>query len=325
MKIKKMLILSIALVLLSSTVIFANPTVINIASHFPPNSPVDEGLVMFKKLVEEGSKNRYEVLIHPGEAMGDERQIFEMLSQGSVEYGAIGAGDIAYYYPEYYVFEVPYVLSSPEDFWKFWEGPGKELSDMVEKERGVRTDGIILRGAEYLTSNKPIRTVEDVKGLKLRMYPVQSVIKAWESIGANVTQISFSEVYMALKTGVVDAQTNPPETILNYKFYEAQDYLIETNHIYSSGKIQSSSLWWDTLSKEDQELFADAMNQSIDYMNSLTKNADKEFVEELVDLGMTLIEVDIDEFKNAIKPTVDEWAKDNWNTEFYAKVQEALK
>jgi len=225
----------------------------------------------------------------------------------------------------YYVFEVPYVLSSPEDFWKFWEVPGKELTDMIEEERGVRTDGIILRGAEYLTANKPIRTVEDVEGLKLRMYPVQSVIKAWESIGANVTQISFSEVYMALKTGVVEAQTNPPETILNYKFYEAQDYLIATKHIYSSGKILSSSLWWDTLSEEDQALFTESMDKSIEYMNSLTKNADAEFVKQLEDLGMTLIEVDVDEFKNAIKPAVDEWAKDNWNTDFYAKVQEALK
>jgi len=325
MKINKMLVFLVIFLIMSSFTVSANATIINIASTYPPNSPIDQGLVMFKELVEEQSDGRYEVLIHPSEAMGDERQTFEMLAQGSVEYGALGAGDISYYYPKYYVFEVPFVLSSPDEFWKFWHGPGKELGAMIEKERGVRTDGIILRGAEYLTTNKPVNSVEDVEGLKLRMYPVNSVINAWESIGANVTQIAFSEVYMALKTGVVDAQTNPPETILNYKFYEAQDYLVATKHIYSSGRILSSSLWWDALSKEDQDLFTKAMNESVEYMNSLTEGADEEYIKELEELGMTLIEVDIDAFKDAMKPAVDKWAMDNWDSDFYAKVQEVLK
>lgn len=325
MKMKRILMLSLILVLMFSVVGIAKTTIVNIASTYPPNSPVDKGLVKFKELVAERSDGRIEIMIHPSEAMGDERQTFEMLSQGSVEYGALGAGDISYYYPKYYVMEVPYVFSDEDDFWKFWQGPGKELSAMIEKERGVRTDGIILRGAEYLTANQPIKSVADVEGLKLRMYPVKSCIKAWESIGANITQIAFSEVYMALKTGVVDAQVNPPETILNYKFYEAQKYLIATKHIYSSARILSSVEWWNTLNKEDQTLLTEAMDECVAYMNSLTKDADAVFVKELEELGMTLIEVDIDAFSKAMKPAIEQWAKDEWDTAFYAKVQEALK
>jgi len=325
MKMKRILMLSLIFVLMFSVVGIAQTTIVNIASTYPPNSPVDKGLVKFKELVAERSNDRIEIMIHPSEAMGDERQTFEMLSQGSVEYGALGAGDISYYYPKYYVMEVPYVFSDEDDFWKFWQGPGKELSAMIEKERGVRTDGIILRGAEYLTSNKPIRSVADVKGLKLRMYPVKSCIQAWGSIGAIVTQIAFSEVYMALKTGVVEAQVNPPETILGYKFYEAQKYLVATKHIYSSARILSSAKWWNTLSKEDQVLLSETMDECVAYMNSLTKGADDVFVKQLEELGMTLIEVDIDAFSEAIKPAIEQWAKDEWDADFYAKVKEALK
>ena len=73
---------------------------------------------------------------------------------------------------------------------------------MIEDQRGVRTDGVIYRGARYLTSNRPIRTVADVKGLKMRLPPVDAWFKVWESLGALPSNIAFGEVYMALKTAL---------------------------------------------------------------------------------------------------------------------------
>lgn len=321
---KKILVLLFILVLMISIGATANATIVNIASTFPPDSPQDQGMVKFKELVEERSNGRIEVLIHPSNAMGDEIQTFQMLSEGSVEYGALGTNDISTYFPKYYICEVPYVFSSPEDFWKFWEGPGKELSAMIESERGVRTDGVILRGARYLTANRPIESVADVKGLKMRLPPVDAWFKVWESLGALPQNIAFGEVYLALKTGVVESQENPPETILNYKFYEAQEYLIATKHIYSAARMLSSAKWWDTLDKDDQELLTQAMKEGVDYANSITKDGDEKFVKELQDLGMILIEVDNDAFKNAVQPVLDQLAQDVWDAEFYAKILEAL-
>ena len=142
---KRIIVISFILILMASLVATAQTTIVNVASTFPPNSPQDKGLVKFKELVAERSGGRIEILIHPSGSMGDEQQTFEMLSQGSVEYGALGSNDISTYFPKYYISEVPFVFSSQDDFWKFWQGPGKELSAMIEKERGVRTDGIILR------------------------------------------------------------------------------------------------------------------------------------------------------------------------------------
>ena len=299
--------------------------VANIASTFPPDSPQDKGLKKFKELAESRSDGRIEILIHPSNAMGDERQTFEMLSEGSVEYGVLGSNDISTYFPKYYISEVPYVFASQDDFWKFWEGPGRELSQMIEDQRKVRTDGVIYRGARYLTANRPIRTVEDVKGLKMRLPPVDAWFKVWESLGALPSNIAFGEVYMALKTGVVEAQENPPETILNYKFYEAQKYMIATEHIYSAARVMSSKMWWDTLSPADQTLLTEAMDEGVAYANSITRDGDAKFVEELKSLGMTLIEVDKAEFKKAVQPVLDEIASKEWDPGFYARVQEALK
>ena len=297
----------------------------NIASTFPPDSPQDKGMVKFKQLVGERSGGRIEVLIHLSNAMGDEKQTFELLSQGSVEYGALGSGHISTYFPRFFVSEVPYVFASQDDFWKFWNGPGKWLNEKIEKERGVRTDGVILRGARYLTSNRPINSVADVKGLKMRLPPVKAWFKVWEHLQALPSNIAFGETYMALKTGVVEAQENPPETILNYKFYEAQKYMIATEHVYSAAIMLSSSKWWNTLSKDDQALLTKAMDEGVALSNGITKDGDAQFVKQLQGLGMTLIKVDKVAFKAAVQPVIDQMAKEDWDAEFYEKVKAALK
>jgi tripartite ATP-independent transporter DctP family solute receptor len=257
--------------------------------------------------------------------MGDEKQTFELLSQGSVEFGAVGSGPISVFFPKYFINEVPYMFSSQDDFWKFWNGPGKELAALMEKQRGVRTDGVVYRGARYLTSNTPVRTIADVKGLKMRLPPTKSWFKVWESLGAVPSTIAFSEVYLALKTGVVEAQENPPETILAYKFYEAQKYLIATEHVYAAAIVMSSAKWWATLSKDDQALFTKAMQEAMAVGNALTKNGDAEIVKKLQGLGMTLITVDKNAFKVAVRPAVDSLAKTDWDPAFYEKVKEAIK
>jgi TRAP-type transport system periplasmic protein len=295
--------------------------VVNVASTFPPGSPQDLGLNKFKELVTQRSNGRIEVLIHASNAMGDERQTFEMLSAGSVEYGAVGTNDISTFFPRYAVAEVPYMFASVDQFWKYWAGPGKELHDIIEKEKGVRTVGVILRGARYVTANRPIRTVADVKGLKMRLPPVKSWTKVWESLGALPVTVAFGEVYMALKTGTVEAQENPPETIFNYKFYEAQKYLIATKHIFSAARIQMSLKWFNTLNKADQDLLNKAMDESVAFANEITKTGDDQYVKQLVDKGMTLIEVDLNAFKAACIPAVDDFARQEWDPAYYAKVK----
>jgi TRAP-type transport system periplasmic protein len=297
---------------------------INVASTFPPGSPQDVALNDFKKLVADRSNGRINVLIQASGAMGDENQTFQMLEQGSVEYGAVGTNDISTYYPKYAISEVPYIFSSQDDFWKFWNGPGKQLSAMIEKDRGVKTVGVIYRGARDLTSNTPVHTVADVKGLKMRLPPVKSWFTIWEALGAIPSSIAFGETYMALKTGVVQAEENPPETILNYKFYEAQKYLIKTEHIYSAARFLASDKWWNTLSSSDQSLLSKAMEEAVASGNAITKDGDAKFIEKLKGLGMTVIDVDKNAFKAAVQPTLDQIAKSEWDPAFYAEVKAAL-
>jgi len=244
--------------------------------------------------------------------MGGERDVFQAMSNGGLEMGAMGSGDISIFFPKYLVFEVPYVLRDYDHFWKFWNGPvGKLINDVPLKEKGVMTVGIVYRGARNLTANRPIKKPADVKGLKLRLPEIKPWMKVWESLGAQPTPIPFQEVYMSLKTGVVEAQENPPESIWSLKFYEAQKYMMMTEHIYSACKYQISKKWFDTIDKKNQELILECWKDATKYANDMALAADKEFTERLQsEGGMTIVEVDKEAFAKAVQPAMD-WLDQN--------------
>ena len=284
----------------------------NVGSSFGPGAPVYQGQLKFKELMEKRSNGEIEVLIHPLGAMGGERDIFQAMANGGLEMGAMGSGDISIFFPEYLVFEVPYVLRDYDHFKKFWNGPvGKLINDVPLKKMGVKTVGIVYRGARNLTANRIIKTPADVKGLKLRLPEIKPWMKVWSSLGAQPTPIPFQEVYMSLKTGVVEAQENPPESIWSLKFYEAQKYMMKTEHIYAACKYQISMKWFNTLDKKTQDLILKCWKDATDYANDLAEKKNAEFTTKLVkEGGMTVIEVDKEAFAKAVAPAMD-WLDKN--------------
>jgi tripartite ATP-independent transporter DctP family solute receptor len=295
---------------------------INMASSYGPGAPVHFGLEKFKELVEQRSEGEMEVFIHLLGTMGGERDIYEALSSGGVETAAMGSGDIAIFHPEYLVYEVPYVIRDVDHFWKFWNGPvGKEINDVILNKDGVICAAIVYRGARQLTANKEIHTPEDLKGIKLRLPEVKPWVEIWKSLGARPTVVPFQEVYMALKTGVAEAQENPAESISSLKFYENQKYLIMTEHVYSTAKYEISKKWFDTLKPDEQELIMTAMKDAAAYANKLSVDADTKFIKELQEKGMTQIIPDKAAFMKAVEPAVQKLAKELWVPGLYEKVK----
>jgi tripartite ATP-independent transporter DctP family solute receptor len=287
------------------------PVNINIASVYAAEGNIHEGMLKFKEIVESKSGGRIKATVHAAGAMGGEREVVEGLANGTIETGAHGGMDIVLYAPEYTVFEEMFVIRDLEHLKKFWDTIGKEISAEMEKRKGIMTVGIIPRGSRYITANVPITKPDDLKGMKLRLpsYPLR--IKYFESLGALPTIVAFPELYMALKTGVVGAQENPPETIYNYKYYETQKYLIATSHLYSSNRYAMSKRWFDRQDPEDQKLIMDAWKEATDFANNMVKDPDAFYVDKLVkEKGMILIQPDKAAFMRAAEPVLAQYDKD---------------
>ena len=217
----------------------------------------------FKRLVEERSEGRIKVNIFPGGALGSERDNIEQIQLNEVQISNIGDLLPTLLAPTYAAPTVPFVLEDIEMVREFWNGEIGQKKRAVIEASDVVVVGLQERLPRNLTSQRPIRSVEDLKGLKLRVPDIASWTRVWTQLGALPTPIAWAEVYTSLELGVVDAQENPYAEIVTARFFEVQDYLTHTNHLTAVNHWIASKKFLDGLSTEDRSLILQAVEEEI--------------------------------------------------------------
>jgi tripartite ATP-independent transporter DctP family solute receptor len=211
--------------------------------------------------------------------------------------------------PQFGLFDMPYLVKdrahmaciAQEIVWP-------ELAPMAE-EQGYKLIGVWENGFRQITNNvKPIVTPDDLKGIKLRTPRGVWRVKMFEAYGANPTPMAFSEVFVALQTGVIDGQENPYANIASAKFNEVQKYLSETNHVYTPSFPVASVKRWDSWPKEVQDAILKAGLDVEPWTLETATQLDKDLRQELIDGGMTFNEADREAFIAASKPVYDQFA-----------------
>ncbi|MCI8659187.1 MAG: TRAP transporter substrate-binding protein [Lachnospiraceae bacterium] len=285
---------------------------INVASTFAPEGPVHQVMEEFKTNVETASGGRIQVIIHPSGALGGAREVSEGVHAGTIEMGALGCEDFEYYAPEYSILEAPYLFRDMNHFKDFLSTHGDQIFSEVQEKSGIITSAWFYRGARMITANKEIVEPADLKGLKFRLPSIPVRVSVFEAFGASPTIVDFSELYMALKTGTVDAQENPPETIYSYKYYEAQKYLILSSHIFTLARYITSEAWFETLTAEDQALISQAWADAQAKVTEEYPNPDETYVEKCRQEGMEVITPNNEAFIELAAPVVQEYNDANW-------------
>jgi len=279
---------------------------------------------MFKEKVETQSDGRITVEIFSGATLGGERDNIEQIKAGVIQMTILGDILPNLLAPDRNVTVIPFIFPDMDSVFAAWDGNlGNMLRESIEGQ-GLTVLGKQLRGARNLTSNIPINSPEDLKGLKLRVPEIPAWIRVWSQFGTLPTPIAFPEVYSALQLGVVDAQENPYGTIIAGKFYEVQDYLIHTNHLYGVFHWTGNKEFFDELSPEDRELVMTAINQSVEWANQETNATLADMLQQLKDEGMKVIEVDAAAFRRLALPAIQEIAK-GWAPGVYEEIKEFLE
>lgn len=259
----------------------------------------------FAELVQEKSDGTIEVKVFTDGALGNERDVLESLVAGSTAMSLAGVSDVVYWLPDYFL-SVPYLFTSIEHVRAVYDGDiGKEIDDLILQEKGIRTLSIMNRGARQVSSNRRIEAPEDVKGLRLRLPENPLWIEVWGQLEPVATTVALSELYSALQTGVVQAQENPLETIVQNRLYEVQDYVILTNHVRDVYKIQISDQVWQRLSDEQKQIVQEAATEAALFGDSLLEASEAAYLEELREAGTTIIEPDLEPFQTALSGSRD--------------------
>ncbi len=222
----------------------------------------DQGVLAlrFKEIVEKASEGRYKVDIFPAGQLGDEQKMVKDARRGSIDGAVVAINNITPFSKKVGVLTLPYLLQSFDDAVKATTGDlGNKWRDILIKDAGVRLLGWGYSNFRVLTnSKKPVATLADLKGLKIRVPKNAIMIETWKALGAEPVPMAWPETFTALQQKVVDGQDNPHVTNYSMKFYEVQDYTTECHYLFSLQPLVFGEKFFNSLSPEDQAMFTRA-------------------------------------------------------------------
>lgn len=282
--------------------------VLRFAGVNPTEHPIIRSInEVFKPMVEEKTEGRVEVQVFDNSVLGGERDLMEQLQVNSVQMAYISPV-LATIDPAINVMDLPYLFKNYDHVDAVIDGElGRELLKDIP-EQGLIHLGYFENGFRVVTnSKKPVNSLEDLKGLKIRTPEAPISVSIFESLGANVSPLSFSELYSALQQGVVDGQENAYNTVTSSRFYEVQDYVAETNHMWGNFAILASKDWWDTLDSDIQEIIEEASAEASVYQRELFREEVESNKQVCVDAGMEVTTPDLEEFRKATESVYEDF------------------
>ena len=290
----------------------AAPTVIRIGNSpvEHPDHPVTIGAYALKEYIEEKSNGRFDVRIFPGSQLGTNLQLFEMVQLGTLDISIVGIPQMAPFTDALAGMDMPYLFRGDYDLmYKALNGPaGRTLLADMEKDTGVKTLGYAFHvWLHFLMTKKPIRSLADCQGQKLRVIesPVQQDIA--RSFGFSPIALSLGELYQAMNQGTIDGITMDMIGGYTEKYPEVVNYLTKSAHLCFGNVIAMAEKTFSSLSPEDQKIFMDAGAYAEELTYRKCVELESVYEQKMKDSGVEIITIDLEPFYKAVQPMIDRY------------------
>jgi C4-dicarboxylate-binding protein DctP len=258
-------------------------------SHNQPTTRIPhQAAVLFKQLVEERSQGYYDVQLFPAQQLGSLRDQVEQTMLGTIEVTQQPAAILSLFVPKVMLLDFPFLWPPQEEvMWQILDGPlGQELLQALAAKRLKGLDIWSAGFKQITTSTKPIRTLADFTGLKMRVIPSPLLSAQYTAWGASPTPVDYKELYTALEQGLVDGQENPAGTIVDLRLYEVQKYLTESRHGFLHYLIIVHQPWFDAQPPAHQAILVQAMREAGQWQRQATREREAEAMQRLQAAGV---------------------------------------
>lgn len=286
--------------------------VLYLAHTLPQTHPVHKGILEFKKSLNEKSGGTIVVKIFPDGQLGSEREALELLQIGSVAITKVSAATLSNFVPEYHVFGIPYLFKSKQHQFDVLQGDvGKSI---LEKGSQFWLRGLCYYDAgsrSFYTSNKAIRTPEDLKGLKIRVMNNQMAINMVNALGGSATPMAYGELYTAIQQGVVDGAENNPPSFVSSNHYEVSKYYTLDQHSSLPDVLLIGTKYWNKLSNQERTWVQEAANQSAIAQKQFWNESVEESMEIAKKAGVEIIIPKKSLFQEKSKSVLETFQKDH--------------
>jgi len=275
----------------------------------PKGHPLELGASKFAEIVAAKSGGKMKVTVFPGGTLGGDAANVSALQGGTIEMVLLNSGILASQVKDFEVFDFPFMFANAREADAVVDGPfGQKLHTKLADKGIVGLSYFELGFRNITNSKRPLATVEDIAGLKLRVIPNAINVDWVKAVGANPTPMAFPEVYAGLEQKAIDGQENPFSVILANKFFEVQKHLAVTNHQYNPQSLIFSKKVFDMLTPADQKILQDAAVEASRYQRGVNREAAAGQLDQLKKNGMQITEFSAAEqakLRDKFKPVID--------------------
>lgn len=286
---------------------------------------VNQCALKFKERVEKESNGRLSVELHCNGVLGGDQETFEGMQLGTIQMVMCGAAALGNYDARFGMLDFPFMFDNYEEMTDAVNGELGDLYNSVAEEYGFKVLGWMYDGARSISNNvRPVNSVEDVKGLKMRVMQNDMYISMFKAWGTNPTPMASTEIYTALSQGVIDGQDNPPSMGYSQKYYEVQKYYSWTRHTFQNCVVITTTAWLDSLPEDLRKIVEDAAADMAAEQRVMERDNETK-LEQLIDESdscQTNEVADRESFEEASAPVYDEMRK-HMGDDFVDKVLKA--
>jgi len=270
----------------------ADTVVIKFSHVVAPDTPKGRAAEYFKKLAEERTKGQVKVEVYPNSQLYKDREEMEALQIGAVQ---MLAPSLAKFGPlcvrSFELYDLPYIFPNKETLYRVMDGDiGKKLFGLLDA-KGITGLAYWDNGFKQMSANKPLHTIDDFKGLKLRIQSSKVLEAQMKALGANPQVMAFSEVYSALQQGVVDGTENPMSNLYTQKMHEVQKHLTLSDHGYLGYAVIVNKKFWDDLPTDLRNTLNKAMADATVFERKIAQEENDEALAKVKAAGTTQIYV----------------------------------
>ena len=272
------------------------------------DEPYHQGLLEMARIVDEKTDGRVEIRIYPSMQLGGEKAMLESLLLGAIDIVVTANGPVTNFVPGMGILDLPFLFESREHMYSVLDGKvGDKLAERLE-ERGFHLLAFYEAGVRHImTTERPIHSIEDLEGLKMRTMQVPAHIASFNAYGANAVAVDYSELYGGLQTGLVDGAEAANTNYSNKKFYEVAPHWAQIGWVMLTADVLMSKKRFEALPAEIQDALTEAALHSAQYERKLYADSDNSLLEELKSRGVEVTYPDPAPFREASKSVYAEF------------------
>lgn len=252
--------------------------------------------------LEKAAPGKWKIDLYPSSQLGGAAEMIESVQLGSLELAGPASSFVANYVPEYGVWDMPFLFRDAAHVDAVMDGEiGQGIGNLAEKAN-IKFQAWWEVGFRCLANNKrPVNSVEDVKGLRLRVMSNEIHQALFSALGADPVPMSLSDAYIANQNGTIDGQDNPLHSFIANSTFEVCKYIAVTNHVYTPLPVSMSMVAWNSMSPADQATFTKCMKDATTYQRALVRETSAKAADELTAKGCEVTKPDTTAFSDKMQ------------------------